>query len=942
MLPAMKKRSSITHIILLAAVFLSVMLPAVSANPIPQTDNAHQKARELLYKLTPEERIGQLFLVTFQGTNLAPDSPIYTLISRYHIAGVVLQRKNNNFNDQESLLLSTYNLIRTLQEIGWNQTQIAGEEAHYIPLFIGVSQEGDLAPYDQILSSLTPLPNLMAIGATWETSMAQQVGAVLGSELSALGFNLILGPSLDVLEVPYTAGKEDLGSRTFGGDPYWVSEMGKAYIAGIHQGSGDKMAVIAKHFPGRGSSDRQPEEEIATVRKTFEQLKQVELAPFIAVTSNPIPSDNTTDGLLLSHIRYQGFQKNIRATTNPLSFDRTALNEIMGLPEFAQWRKNGGIIVSDNLGSPAIQRFFDPSGTNFDARQVARNAFLAGNDLLFIDSLVSTGDPDSYTTLTRILESFTQKYNEDPAFAQRVDESVERILWLKFRLYPEFNFEQIVPTEANLGAIGKSQKVTFDVATKAATLISPDFPELINVLPSPPQPRDRIIFFTDTIISRQCNTCAEKQIPATDAFQNAVLQLYGPQAGAQVSSSRISSYSFLELLQALRNQEGTEALVRDVQLADWLIFSILNESNNRPESSALRQLLSEKPDWIRNKKIIVFAFNAPYYLDATDISKLTAYYALYGKTSPFIEIAARLLFQEMIPTGSSPVSIPGIGYDLIEATTPDPNQLISLLLDIPESAVQPTGTPEATPIPTFKVGDVIPLKTGVILDHNHNPVPDGTPVRFHFSSGGESGIAQLVETVTQNGVARASYRIERAGLLEIRVSSEPAINSNILRLDVSNTEGAVITAILPTPVPTETPTPTITSTPEITPTALPAPVESQPAPTIGFWLLSTLISIACGLTGGWIGLRLLHSPRWAVRLGLTILIGGVAAYIYLTIGLPGSEKFLIQSWKGILWITSIGILIGSLAGTGWYEINQHMAHSVESSRDSKKPEQDSP
>jgi len=929
----MKRSRNPILILLLVAVLLTAIFPLASANSLPQADNPRQKARNLLEKLTPEERIGQLFLVSFQGTNITPESPIYTLITRYHIGGVVLLRKNNNFNDQESLLLSTFNLIRTLQEIEWNQSQSEGQTIpQYIPLFVGISQEGDLAPHDQILSRLTPLPNLMAIGATWDTSIAQQVGAVLGSELSALGFNLIFGPSLDVLDVPYAIGKEDLGSRTFGGDPYWVSEMGKAYIAGIHQGSGEKMAVIAKHFPGRGSSDRQPEEEIATVRKTFEQLKQVELAPFIAVTSEPIPSASTTDGLLLSHIRYQGFQKNIRATTNPLSFDRTALNEILSLPEFAQWRGNGGVIVSDNLGSPAIQRFFDPSGTNFDARQIARNAFLAGNDILYIDSLVSSGDPDSYTTLTRILESFIQKYNEDPTFAQRVDESVERILTLKFRLYPGFDFEQIVPSESNLGAIGKSQKITFDVAARAATLISPDFNELINVLPSPPQPRERLVFFTDTILARQCNTCAEKPSPAINALQNAVLQLYGPQAGAQVSSNRVSSYSFLELWQALRNQEGTETLVRDVQLADWLIFSTLNESSSRPESGALRQLLSEKPDWIRNKKIIVFAFNAPYYLDATDISKLNAYYALYGKTSPFIEIAARLLFQEMIPSGASPVSIPGIGYDLIEATTPDPNQIISLQLDIPEGMVKPGGNSEATPVPTFKVGDIIPLKTGVILDHNRHPVPDGTPVRFHFSSGGETGIAQLIETVTQGGIARASYRIERAGLLEIRVTSEPAMNSNILRLDVSNTEGAVVTAILPTPVPTETPTPTLTLTPEITPTSTPEPPKSQGTPTIGLWLLSTLLTIGGALTGGWASLQLIHSSRWAVRIGLMILLGGAFSYLYLALGFPGSHEVLAQSWKGIVGVTGIGIFVGMLVGSGWYGISRQYVRSGESPR----------
>ncbi len=79
---------------------------------------------------------------------------------------------------------------------------------------------------------------------------------------------------------------DDLGVRTFGGDPFWVGEMGKAFIAGLHQGSEGRMVVISKHFPGRGGSDRPADEEVATVRKSLEQLKQIELAPFFSVTTN--------------------------------------------------------------------------------------------------------------------------------------------------------------------------------------------------------------------------------------------------------------------------------------------------------------------------------------------------------------------------------------------------------------------------------------------------------------------------------------------------------------------------------------------------------------------------------------------------------------------------------------------------------------------------------
>ncbi len=237
--------------------------------------------------------------------------------------------------------------------------------ANYIPLFIGISQDGDGYPNDQILNGLTPLPDLMALGATWNPALAEQVGAVAGKELSSIGFNLYFGPSLDVLESPGSTLGNGLGASAFGGDPYWVGAMGSAYITGLHTGSNGRLMVIADHFPGRGSADRPAGGEPATVRKSLEQLKQIELAPFFSVTGNASTPESTADGLLVSHIRYQGFQGNIRSTTRPVSFDPQALSQILSLPAFATWRAAGGLMVSDDLGSQTVRQFYDPGGQSF-------------------------------------------------------------------------------------------------------------------------------------------------------------------------------------------------------------------------------------------------------------------------------------------------------------------------------------------------------------------------------------------------------------------------------------------------------------------------------------------------------------------------------------------------------------------------------------------------
>jgi beta-N-acetylhexosaminidase len=911
-------------ILLLVSLVLS-FCPAVPgrASVLVQTSDPAAKAGQLLAEMTPEERVGQLFLVTFTGPDAEIDSQIYDLITAYHVGGVVLLAANDNFVAAPETVSGASHLIAQLQSAEWQYSQSASTTSgtstpqatpasllkNPIPLFIGISQDGDGYPNDQILNGLTPLPDLMALGATWNPALVQQVGAVAGQELSSIGFNLYFGPSLDVLESPGSTLGNGLGASAFGGDPYWVGAMGSAYITGLHTGSNGRMLVIADHFPGRGSADRPAGEEPATVRKSLEQLKQIELAPFFFATGNALTPASTTDGLLVSHIRYQGFQGNIRATTRPVSFDPQALSQILSLPAFIPWRTAGGLMVSDDLGSQTVRRFYDPAGQSFNASMVARDAFLAGNDLLFMGNIVSSDSSDNYSSVVKAIEFFNQKYREDPAFAQRVDESVLRILTAKFRTYGQFILAEILPPADGLANIGQSQAVSFDVARASATLVSPSPDELSVVLPSPPGVNDRIVFLTDARGGSQCSTCGVDPMLAVDALQNAVLRLYGPQAGEQVLASHLISYPLTSLGAILAGGAGNPDLEGALGQAGWVVINMLDAEPGASQTDVLRRFLSERQDLLLNKRLVVFAFNAPYYLDATDISKITAYYCLYSKSAPFVEVAARLLFRELPPTGSLPVSVPGVGYDLFTATTPDPNQVIRLFWDLsPVSVPTESVTTAETPTPSFRVGDTVSVRTSIILDHNGHQVPDGTGVRFSILLSGEGGLVQPINAVTLLGVATASFSINRPGLLEIRAESDPALTSEVMQFNASN-EGFSVTIVTPTPI-SVSPTPM----PESTKTPLPKPTTplEQGYPGLGGWLGMVLILAGLGFLVYWIG-KLMIAPRWAFRWALCALAGGLLTYTYLAVRLPGAAVYLQQNgWWGMLGI----VILGAVAGWG--------------------------
>jgi beta-N-acetylhexosaminidase len=133
-------------------------LVAATLWPVPAAHAQPSQVQAVLASMTPEERVGQLFLVTLRGTDSGAESQIHDLIANQHMGGVVLLAENNNFVDEPDTIAGAHQLITALQTIEWEATEQTPQPSRsvYVPLFIGISQEGDGAPHDQILSGLTP------------------------------------------------------------------------------------------------------------------------------------------------------------------------------------------------------------------------------------------------------------------------------------------------------------------------------------------------------------------------------------------------------------------------------------------------------------------------------------------------------------------------------------------------------------------------------------------------------------------------------------------------------------------------------------------------------------------------------------------------------------------------------------------------------------------
>jgi beta-N-acetylhexosaminidase len=334
---------------------------------------------------------------------------------------------------------------------------------------------------------------------------------------------------------------------------------------------------------------------------------------------------------------------------------------------------------------------------------------------------------------------------------------------------------------------------------------------------------------------------------------------------------------------------STDEIDEAVRASDWLIFSVLDRRSTEFGVNALKLLLDLRPDLARSKKLVVFAHDTPNILDATDISKIDVYHALYDSSLPFIDMAAKLLFQEVSAPGASPVSVVGIGYDLIEATSPDPDQIIQLIIG--------TGSEEGTEEPSFgySVGDVLYIETSVIVDNNGNHVPENTPVDFIVTQQGEGVSVFTINAFSTNGIAQAEIALERTGLLSITAQSGKAQVSEILKFNVDTDVPAQATLISPTISPTltlepspDSQTPNPTSDPPTGQESGEATSENQ----LGFiGLMFGALGLAVVAGAGYANVNRQEIPdEIRSRCILMPIIGGLLGYNYLALDLPGASS----------------------------------------------------
>ncbi len=172
-----------------------------------------------------------------------------------------------------------------------------------------------------------------------------------------------------------------------------------------------------------------------------------------------------------------------------------------------------------------------------------------------------------------------------------------------------------------------------------------------------------------------------------------------------------------------------------------------------------------------------------------------------------------------------------------------------------------------------------------------------------MSTRDEAGnILQQIEATTLGGVAKASFVIDKPGKVEVHVASEPALTSDVLQFDATG-EGVAVTVVVPEA--TQTPEPILPTPTVVIENNL---ISSDGYPLIGVWFLVLLAVLGSAALTLWAVSRIVN-PRWGLRFGLCVLVGGFGAYNYLALGFPHAAEWIGSKSGG-----AFGVLLFTLAG----------------------------
>lgn len=324
--------------------------------------------------MTLREKIGQMLMVYYNSDEA--DADLIESLKENQPGSFIVTGDN----------LTEYNIIKKF---------IASLNKYSnVPMIIAVDQEGGPVQrlYDISDKKSTFIPNMHDVGVLNNKDISYKIGNIIGSEAGSIGCNAVFGPVLDIGDYNISA----MGKRLISDDKNVVISNGMKIFKGIEDTG---LISIVKHFPGiGGTSDDTHDNEISVVNKTYDELYNTDLQPFITAINNNVSM------IMVGHSSYP----KITGDDLPASLSSKIISDILRT-------KLGydGVVIIDAVNMGAL-------ASNYSEKYIYTTAINAGVDIF----IMPNGSK-------RVIDLIENEVNNGNISEETINKSVSRILKLK-------------------------------------------------------------------------------------------------------------------------------------------------------------------------------------------------------------------------------------------------------------------------------------------------------------------------------------------------------------------------------------------------------------------------------------------------------------------------------------------------------------------------------
>ena len=358
-----------------------------TTEPTTTTTEAPDDIDLLLASLTDEQKVGQLLMPVLFGTD-ANDVASAEAGANNALGGAATPAGVVAANDLGGVLFLGTNVVNASQVEEFSAGLQAATDGTGIGLLLAVDQEGGRV--NRVTDGVTVFGSARSLSG--DADAVRDAARTTGSQLSALGLNVVLAPVADL-----TDGGGVIGNRSYGSDPDLAADMVLASIGGLVEGG---VAAAVKHWPGHGDTSVDSHRQLPVIDVDAQTWVERERVPFAAAVEAEV------DIVLVGHLAFPELDPSgDPATVSPVLLDEL-LRQELGFE---------GIVMTDALDMGAV--------SSIERGDLAVRAVLAGVDILLVP-------PDLAAARTGLLGALASGDLTD----ERLNQSVERILRLKERL----------------------------------------------------------------------------------------------------------------------------------------------------------------------------------------------------------------------------------------------------------------------------------------------------------------------------------------------------------------------------------------------------------------------------------------------------------------------------------------------------------------------------